>query len=1171
MPHAAAQQYLSRVVRAIKSKTVIIAAALILLYTLAGFFLAPYLVKHQLTKFVQDDLHRQLTIDQVRFNPYTLRMEVEGLSLMEGNGDSLLGFHRLVVDFEVSRLWEWAWTFAEIGLEEPKLTLVINAQRKTNLKRLMDDLPTEAESPPAPADAEEPPPRLLFHRIHIGGGTVRLVDHSQPGPAEATVSQLDLQANELSTLPQREGSHRLAARLPGGGRLEWRGDGSLFPVHSHGQILVTKLKPSNAWRFFQTKLRTEEPGGMLDVETGYRFALEQGDVQLTLDRLKANLSETSLTPRSGHKPILALKTATVDGGSFDLGERRLNFKRTTLANGKLAVQINPKGVLNWQALIPPSKPASSSKSAGAQSKKSNNTPGRPWHIEVGKFAVTDLTLTGADLSRKVPVDLAVGDFDLSTHLLTELTPKGVQTVADGLAVGLGNIALAQHADRKTMASIGEIKLVGGMFNLAERNVALKEISLRDGYFALLRNRDGQIDWVQQLLDRGVVRTETKTARERAQAEGRPWSVELATVQLSNTAASFADLSLSKPDVFTLKDIALSLNDISLDPQQPIGFDLAFQVQQGGAVRAKGTAQPFQPRVNGTVEVKQLALATAQPFVEQVAKMKLESGELSGGGELHYGSEQPDSLQFIGDFDIDGLKIVEPQTNETLVGWNALSTKGMRLDLKPNTLILEKIALTHPEGTFIINEDNTTNWHKVFGGQTKTPSRGTSPAAPKNTRKAAVEPAPSPESSNAFPVSIAHIRLDDGALNFADLSLRPQFGTHIHKLKGTIAGFSTTPGAQARVELNGRVDKYGEAKINGELQPSNPTAEADIHMAFRNIEMTHLTPYSIKFAAHKVNSGKLSLNLGYQFQHQQLKGANQIVITHLELGKKVASRDALNLPLELGIALLKDSKGKIDINLPVHGDMSDPKFSFGHLIGQAIVNFFAKLVTAPFRILGSLLGTGAEDLDQIAFEPGRDDLAGPEQEKLDRVAKALRERPELAISIQARFDPQGDSQALKEQKIRRAVAITRGTRPKSGEDPEPVSFNDIKSQAALEELFSRRVSPAALAKLKQQFAKGEKPPTARHRKPTAQPFAVPDGNDTRGLYKAIYNELIKDAEVSQMELTILGHKRARAIQHRLTGSGGIAAERVSVSKPVKAKSSSVKDAGVITRLELAAAR
>ena len=187
-----------------------------------------------------------------------------------------------------------------------------------------------------------------------------------------------------------------------------------------------------------------------------------------------------------------------------------------------------------------------------------------------------------------------------------------------------------------------------------------------------------------------------------------------------------------------------------------------------------------------------------------------------------------------------------------------------------------------------------------------------------------------------------------------------------------------------------------------------------------------------------------------------------------------------------------------------------------------------------------------------------------------LAKALRERPELAVSIQARFDPQGDSRALKEQKIRRAVAIRRGTRPKRGEEPEPVSFNDTKSQAALEQLFSRRVSPAALARLKQQFAQAQKPPTERHKMPTAKPPAT-DGNSISGLYKAIYDELIKTAEVSQMELIILGSKRARAIQHRLTGAGGIAAARVSVPQPVKAKSGSVKDTGVITRLELAAAR
>ena len=203
MNNSSAQHPVSLVARVLRSKTLLGIAALILLYTLGGFFLTPYLVKRQLTQFAQDDLQRQLAIDQVRFNPYTLRIAMDGLDLREGNGEPLLGFRQRVVDFDLSRLWERAWTFAEISLEEPKLNLAIDAQGEMNVQRLVDDLPTNPE--PTPAMQAAPPPRLLLRRLHIRQGTIHLVDHSKSTPAETTLSPIDLEVHDLTSIPQREG------------------------------------------------------------------------------------------------------------------------------------------------------------------------------------------------------------------------------------------------------------------------------------------------------------------------------------------------------------------------------------------------------------------------------------------------------------------------------------------------------------------------------------------------------------------------------------------------------------------------------------------------------------------------------------------------------------------------------------------------------------------------------------------------------------------------------------------------------------------------------------------------------------------------------------------------------------------------------------------------------
>ena len=105
---------------------------------------------------------------------------------------------------------------------------------------------------------------------------------------------------------------------------------------------------------------------------------------------------------------------------------------------------------------------------------------------------------------------------------------------------------------------------------------------------------------------------------------------------------------------------------------------------------------------------------------------------------------------------------------------------------------------------------------------------------------------------------------------------------------------------------------------------------------------------MKFAGYKIAEGKISLDLQYKVRDGQLEGANQIVIDKLTLGERVDSPDALKLPLELAIAILKDSDGRIDLGLPVSGNIDDPQFSYGALIWKAIGNLLTKIVTAPFR-------------------------------------------------------------------------------------------------------------------------------------------------------------------------------------------------------------------------------
>jgi hypothetical protein len=248
-----------------------------------------------------------------------------------------------------------------------------------------------------------------------------------------------------------------------------------------------------------------------------------------------------------------------------------------------------------------------------------------------------------------------------------------------------------------------------------------------------------------------------------------------------------------------------------------------------------------------------------------------------------------------------------------------------------------------------------------------------------------------------------------------------------------------------------VAKYGSARIRGTLNLQQPKALANLTATFRNLDLAAFTPYAAKFAGYRIDSGRLSAELRYQVRDGRLTGSNQLTIEQMQLGAKVESASASEVPLELAVALLSDSKGRIDLDIPVIGNLNDPQFDFGGLIAKAIGNVIGKLASAPFRALGALFGGEQKDLGQVRFEPGSAALTPPQEENVAQVAKALGERPQLGVAVRGGYDPETDLPALRADAVRREIS-----RRARYEAEKPLDFQDPKVLHAAENLYLERV-------------------------------------------------------------------------------------------------------------------
>lgn len=271
-----------------------------------------------------------------------------------------------------------------------------------------------------------------------------------------------------------------------------------------------------------------------------------------------------------------------------------------------------------------------------------------------------------------------------------------------------------------------------------------------------------------------------------------------------------------------------------------------------------------------------------------------------------------------------------------------------------------------------------------------------------------------DSSSQTKINVGPVNITNGIFSFEDKNLPLPFKTTVTKLHGKISEFKNTKSSTTNLEVKGVVDEYGVAKITGILHPNNIKLLTDINLIFNNIAIKNFTPYSGKFIGREIKGGKLDLDLKYNIQESNLEAKNNIVITQLEFGEKVESPDAVSLPLDIAISLLKDSKNVININLPVSGNVDDPQFAIGSIVWKAFVNLITKAVTAPFSLLGAMFNFSENEISSVKYGLLEDEVGPIQKETLDKISQILKARSEIAIKLTGSYDMNTEGYAQQKQ-------------------------------------------------------------------------------------------------------------------------------------------------------------
>ncbi|WP_419533214.1 DUF748 domain-containing protein [Endozoicomonas sp.] len=524
-----------------------------------------------------------------------------------------------------------------------------------------------------------------------------------------------------------------------------------------------------------------------------------------------------------------------------------------------------------------------------------------------------------------------------------------------------------------------------------RQLTLDKIRINNPESDFTLTENGQNNFASLLKEFPEQPTSTETEK-----EGSSSSLQFTVNQIAieNGRFGFTDYQFTDGhSPFSLQLDQINIQGQSLGwPQADSIVNFSTQLNGEAVVNSKVdlalSGIPSEASASASISLNNINLTDFQPIINRFTYVDLTSGLLDTRADINWQAES--GVQLTSDVTINQLQLDDSRTQETVAQWLQLQLSALSYQQKDNRLEIGQLLLAAPSVVIAVDEKLQVNLASLVKPIENTISS--------EQEEVDITTATGTETPD-FSLAINRLAIENGAMDFSDRSFQPGFATPIVNLNGEIDGFDTRSKKPATIKIDGRVDRYAPVTIKGALNPSSPLNMTDLSMSFTNVELTTLTPYSGRFAGYSIQKGRLHLDLNYQIKNHQLSATNQMLLDKLILGSRVDSNEAVDLPIRLALALLKDRNGQIDITLPISGDLENPEFELGPVIRMALVNLITNIISAPFDLLASLVGGSAEEMQFVTFEPGQFSINRSEQvESLDKLAKALRDRPGLQLEV-----------------------------------------------------------------------------------------------------------------------------------------------------------------------------
>ncbi|MFW6337217.1 MAG: DUF748 domain-containing protein, partial [Phycisphaeraceae bacterium] len=802
--------------------------------------------------------------------------------------------------------------------------------------------------------------------------------------------------------------------------VRWSGEAALDPLDKTGVLRVQGLRLDAFSPYAETFAGLSIERGKADLELRYVIDLPTatGGVAIESSRLTAR----DLRINAGEQPILQLAEADVTGIAASLFDGTASVERVAVrgleadarrdADGELEVVQRYLEAMSTAPFRGEST-ANSSSTSNSNSTSSRKTPPSPgqampmaqrhpvevlvlavyrafadrdldWRLRLGGMEIRESAVRWSDRGAAEPVDVALTQITADIGTLTNeagaSTPLQLSVSGpDGARLEAeGEVALIERTAgidvQLTGWPLAPLRgyLPAGLPEPFDGTRLVSAFADAEGRFEGTRGEEGfDAAWSGRVALR-------KLATQRPDAEPPLKFEAFAAAGKLDVTGQAMGRQLSDVTLDATWDGTLSLSDFDANVAMPnAAGGLAFaSLKVKGAADAGYAKETLDAAWKGTVALSDIDAATSAP---------VESGVTAGnvavsGGRVTWDGGKPA-------FDITSIDVDQPM---------------LRLVLP---------MLTGPPAVEVQTPQAPEDGESQSNGVTvsEADNGAADDASPEQQLRAVLDALPFQLRLDALTIAAAGFDVKDQVDN-ATLTLTGREG------EVTLESIDTSGQTPINIAASASVLDAGRVELTGEANPFADEWSADLLAVVRDLPLRPLSPAVEPQLGYSVDRGRLNVDLPLRVTGTELNGTIDARLQGFYLGDTVDSPAAPNLPLKLGLDLLRDRDDVVSLDIGLAGDVSDPTFTLGKLVWGAVFKAMSSVVSSPFRLIASAVG-GSDDLDlsRARFVPGATELAEGEARTIDALADGLQQRPRLNLLVIGVTGPE-DARAMRKQRL-----------------------------------------------------------------------------------------------------------------------------------------------------------